>query len=235
MAENVHKGHRGRMREKYDEGRLASFKDHEVLEMLLFYVIPQKNTNPTAHNLIERFGSLQSVLKAPPERLAKVDGVGDKTARYISLLGKTFEYINTPKRPKKLTKETALPLLKNLFSDAVREEVYIICLDSKDNILGCEKLSEGSFESTDFDPAKAARVALNYDSAQVVFAHNHPSGICKASGADVKVTELLEGALFMMGIKMRDHLIFAGDTYISIVENHTLRKDRSFSKWGKRL
>ena len=234
MIDSEHKGHRKRVRETYDEAQLTGAQDYKVLEMLLFYVIPQKDTKPTAKKLLKQFGSLQNVLKAPQEKLTRIEGVGEKTARYLNLLGKTFEHINKPKAPNKLTEETIGGFLRDLFRDAVCEEVYIICLDSQDNIIGWEKLSEGSFESAHFDPAKAAKVALDYNSPQVVFAHNHPSGICEASGADIKVTELLEGALFIMGIKMRDHLIFAGDKYISIVDNYTLRKDRSYYKMGRR-
>ena len=234
VAEYMNEGHRERVRETYDEAKLQGAQDYKVLEMLLFYVIPRKDTKPAAKKLIKELGTLENVLKAPQERLARIDGIGENAARYLNLLGNTFEHISMPKIPKKLTEETTESVLKHLFRDAVREEVYIICLDPQNNILGYEKLSEGSFESADFDPAKAARIALRYDSSQVVFAHNHPSGICEASGADIKVTELLEGALYMMGIKLLDHIIFAGDKYISIVKNYKLHKDRSFGKWGRR-
>ena len=234
MGDNVNEGHRQRVYKKYDKSGFEHFQEHEILEMLLFYAIPRTNTNPVAHRLIDEFGSLGNVLKAQPKELMKVKGVGPAVVRYFKVWREIFNTPDWSEPPQKLTEDTAEQYLKKLFRNATREEFYIICLDPQDNILGCEKLSEGSFESSEVDPAKAARVALSYDCAKVVFAHNHPSGICEASGADIKATELLEGTLFMMGIRVRDHLIFAGEKYISIMETCKLRKDRSYNKWGKR-
>ena len=234
MTDSAHKGHRQRVRETFDEAQLKGAQDYKVLEMLLFYVIPQKDTKPAAKNLLKEFKSLQNVLKAPQKSLMRIDGIGEKAARYLNLLGETFEHLIKTKAPARLTDETTGPFLEELFRNAVCEEVYIICLDSQDNILGWEKLSEGNFESAEFDASKAVKVAIKYKSSQIVFAHNHPNGICEASGADIKVTELLDGTMYMVGIKMRDHLVFAGGKYISIMEKYKLRRDRSFGKWGKR-
>ena len=234
MADNIHEGHRRRVREIYDEVELDAFKDdYKVLEMLLFYVIPQRDTNPIAHKLIEQFDSLQNVLNAPQEKLTRVDGVGEKAARYLNLLGKVFARIRMGDAPSKLTSETADAFFRLLFKDEVREAFYIICLDAKDNVLGSKRLSEGSFESVEIDPAKAVKVALDYNSAQVVFAHNHPSGIDIASDADIQVTRVLNKTMRFMGIHMRDHRIFTGDKCISIADNYDI-SDKGDSKYRGR-
>ena len=80
-----HAGHRQRMRERFLAGGLEGFADHEVLELMLFYAIPQRNVNPLAHRLLDRFGTLHAVLEAPVEELMKVEGVGQYAALLSSL------------------------------------------------------------------------------------------------------------------------------------------------------
>lgn len=236
MTENAHDGHRGRMFDKYDQSSFESFPDHEVLEMLLFYVIPQRNTNDIAHELLRDFGTLKNVLSAPPERLMRVKNVGPKTARYLNLWGNTLNKIilDMKKLPPKLTQNNLQSYFKKLFKDEIREAFYVICLGSDDTVLGFRRLSEGSFESVEIDPSKAVRAALDYGSPQVVFAHNHPSGICEASEADIQVTKTLDSAMQFMGIHMRDHIIFAGDECVSIVEKYGLRKNKNIKNRSKR-
>ena len=236
MAENVHGGHRKRMFEKYDQSPFDGFPDHEVLEMLLFYVIPQRNTNDIAHQLLQDFGTLQNVLNAPPERLMRIKNVGPAAARYLNLWGNALDKIirDMKKPPKKLTQSNLKQYLDKLFAGESQEVFYIICLDLNDVILGCKRLSEGSFESVDIDPAKAVRTALDYGSPQVVFVHNHPSGIDEASNADIQATKILNDAMRFMGIHMRDHIIYTGDKCVSIVDKYELYKDVRFKRTGKR-
>ena len=74
--ENIHQGHREKMRQRFLKSGLESFADHEALELLLYYAIPRRDTNPIAHRLMERYGSLTAVLSAPAEDLKKVEGIG---------------------------------------------------------------------------------------------------------------------------------------------------------------
>ena len=83
---NIHKGHRQHMRARFIQGGLEGFADHEALELLLYYAIPQKDTNPLAHALMERYGSLSAVLSAPIEDLIKIEGIGERTAVLLHLV-----------------------------------------------------------------------------------------------------------------------------------------------------
>lgn len=83
---SVHEGHRQRKKEQFREHGLDAFADHEALELLLYYAIPRQDTNPIAHRLIERFGSLEGVFSAPAYELQKVEGVGENAATLIRLL-----------------------------------------------------------------------------------------------------------------------------------------------------
>ena len=82
----IHDGHRARKKAQFRQHGLDGFADHEVLELLLYYAIPRKDTNEIAHRLLQKFGSLQNVFAAPAEELAKVDGVGESAALFLTLL-----------------------------------------------------------------------------------------------------------------------------------------------------
>lgn len=86
MAKNYHDHHRERMRKRLLDGGAEAFHDHEILEMLLFYCIPRKNTNETAHALIEKFGSINGVLNADIKELQKVEGIGAVSAKFIRFI-----------------------------------------------------------------------------------------------------------------------------------------------------
>ena len=82
-TDNVHKNHRKRLRERYEREGADSFEPHELLELFLFDVIPRVNTNPIAHRLLNRFGSLDGVFRASVSELMEVQGIGEKAAKYI--------------------------------------------------------------------------------------------------------------------------------------------------------
>ena len=83
---NEHSGHRDRLRERYLTEGLDNFPPHNVLELLLFYSVPRRDTNVLAHRLIEQFGSLVGVLNAAPEQLAQVEGIGMNAALHLHLV-----------------------------------------------------------------------------------------------------------------------------------------------------
>jgi DNA repair protein RadC len=84
--DNLHVGHRERLRKRFLEEGLDIFEDHQILELLLFHVIPRGDTNPIAHRLIKRFGSLSAVLEADPKDVASVEGIGEKAAAFLSMI-----------------------------------------------------------------------------------------------------------------------------------------------------
>ena len=227
---HMHEGHRQRMFERYDKTGFEGFSDHEILEMLLFYVFKQKDTNALAHKILEKYSTLRDVFRAPVPNLMQIDGVGKSTARYLNIIGETCDFVSKVKDPKKLTSDNTPKFLDKIFRGKEREEFYIICLDPKNNILCYKMLDRGGFENTEINLGKAIKTALDYDSAKVIFAHNHPSGIDIASDADITVTSMLESAMHLVGIKMLDHIIYAGGKCISIMQNYKVRKDRSFER-----
>ena len=201
MDTNNHKGHRKRMREDFEKGGFKTWQKHKVLEYLLYNVIPVADTNDIAHNLIKECGGFVNVFHTSKKRLMSIYGVGEKNNTDVFVLNS----------------ETSENYLCNLFDGKSRECCYMICLDPKNRIINQEMLFEGSFESVELDVAKVLRSAVKSEASQVVFTHNHPSGILKPSNADLVTTQALEHTLFFAGIKMLDHIIVADGKCMSIL------------------
>ena len=225
---SIHSGHRKRLKERFLKSGFAGFEDHEVLELLLFYCIPRRDTNLIAHNLIERFGTFAQVLDAPISELKKVDGIGENAALFLSVLRQAsgFYQINRNAKNKALTSTEAYGrYLVPYFSTQRREEVYLLCLDAKCMVLCCRKVGDGSINSTSISVRKIVEIALAANATSVVLAHNHPSGIAIPSAEDIATTKLVANALMMVDVVLNDHIIVADDDYTSMLLSRLYRPD----------
>jgi len=190
-----------------------------VLELILFYAIPRKDTNPIAHALLDRFGSLAAVLEARPEDLAAVEGVGQETATYLSLFPHVMRrYLKDSNSVGKIlrTTEECGNYLVPYFFMARDELVYLLCLDGKCKVLDCILVHRGSVNSAAVSVRKIVEAALRVNASSVVLAHNHTSGVALPSAEDRYTTEKLHTALSAVGIQLADHIIVAGDDFISM-------------------
>ncbi len=224
MAEKkkaIHAGHRGRVKEEFLTRGAEGWTDHRVLELLLFYAIPQGDTNPLAHELIDRFGSLSGVLDALPEELMKVKGMGEHSAVLLKLLpailGRYLEGRTGPGRLVHTAAEAGHVLAPHLYG-ARNEMVYILCLDSKEKVLGVRKLSEGNNNNSDVTIRRAAEECLALRATFCYLAHNHVSGIALPSQADMDPTAVVRAALRPLGVELLDHLVFVDGDLVSIRE-----------------
>ena len=186
----LHDGHRARKKELFRRNGLDGFADHEVLELLLYYAIPRKDTNEIAHRLLAKFGSLQNVFHAPAEELAKVDGVGESAALYLTLLPEVHK-----RAMRSVGKERVLNSVDKcgrffleLLAQERQEILYQACLDGKGKLLSCKKLSQGSADCTALSVRQVVENALLSGASAVVLAHNHPSGVALPSESDRAVT-----------------------------------------------
>lgn len=216
---SVHDGHRQRKREQFLQHGLDSFADHEVLELLLFYAIPRRDTNPIAHELIERFGSLEQVLAAPVEELAKVPGMGE----YAAALLKLVPQVTRRARASFIAQERALDTSERIgaffveqFVAESNEIMYQLCLDAKGRMLSCHRVSEGDVSSVSLNMRKIVETALRSNAVLVALAHNHPSGVALPSQEDRIATRMAAEALDTIGVRLVDHIIVADDDFISL-------------------
>ena len=221
----VHDGHRARKKEQFRTHGLDAFADHEALELLLFYAIPRVDTNPVAHRLIERFGSLDGVLSAPPEELEKVDGVGKSAATLLNLILPLVRRsrMTAAKTPVIIgTTQDAGNYFVDLFFGMREERLYEACLDAKGKLLRCAKVADGSVDAVSVNIRVIVENALKCGASAVVLSHNHPSGVALPSADDNATTLAVYDALRTVDIRLLDHIIVADDDFVSIRDNGLL-------------
>ncbi|MBR7123101.1 MAG: DNA repair protein RadC [Oscillospiraceae bacterium] len=228
----IHKEHRARVRSRFLQDGLDGFDEHQVLEMLLFYCIPRRDTNIIAHNLINRFGSLAQVIDAPVKELAKVDGVGEGTAVFISFLSQFDRYYNTNKNQEFQilnTIEDCGNYLLPYFNGRHKETVYMLCLDAKCKVLSCRLIEEGNVNSAGISIRKIVDMALTENATSVVLAHNHPSGLAVPSDEDIDTTVKIAKALRFVDVVLTDHIVVADGEFVSMVLSKYYNPNDSFN------
>ncbi|MDO5546289.1 MAG: DNA repair protein RadC [Eubacteriales bacterium] len=219
---SVHAGHRERLKRRFLETGLDSFTDVQALELLLFYAIPQKDTNPIAHALLDRFGSLSQVLDAEVEELKKVPGISGHAAtllRLVTELGRFYQ-VDSAQRTEVLTSLDACGayLVPRFFGRKV-ETVFLLCLDAKCKVLCCREIGEGSVNAASISVRKVVEAALSAGATTVVLAHNHPSGVVLPSADDVQTTRRIAAALSAVEVKLIDHIVVAEGDFISMAQS----------------
>ena len=218
----IHKDHRRRVKDRFLAEGLDYFDEIHALELLLFFSIPQGDVNPLAHKLRDHFGSLHQVLKAPPEQLMAVKGVGEHTAILLGLVkGLSQKYLidYDEKHIQLLTLESCGKYLMDRFVGRRDEAVMLLCLDAKRAPLACRIVSEGSVNSAEISVRKVVEAALAVNATTVVLAHNHPSGIAIPSAEDIVTTRRIAVALNAVGITLDDHVVVADRDYVSLFQS----------------
>lgn len=218
----IHDNHRERMRRRFLAGGLDGFADHETLELLLYYAIPRRDTNPIAHALMERFGSLAGVFSAPIEALEQVEGVGENAAVLLRLTPLAVQKARLAEAERELilnSRDSIGAYLLELFSQERNEAVYQICLDRKGKLLSCKRLGEGSASAVNLDIRKLVENALLSSASSVILAHNHPSGIALPSNADRAATDQAKAVLESVGVRLADHIIVADGDFVSFSDS----------------
>ncbi len=219
---SIHKGHRERLKARFLEEGLDNFTDIQALELLLFYAIPQKDTNPIAHALLDHFGSLSRVLEADVEELKKVPGISDHSATLLALVTELGRYyqVDCAQRVEVLTTLDACgAYLVPRFFGRSNETVFLLCLDAKCKVLCCKEIGEGSVNSTSISIRKVVETALSANATTVVLAHNHPSGVALPSSEDVQTTRRVAAALSAVEVHLADHIVVAEGDYVSMVQS----------------
>ena len=221
----IHDGHRERRRRQFLAHGLEPFADHEVLELLLFYAIGRRDTNPIAHALIDHFGSLPAVFAATAEELEQVPGIGASAATLIVLLPAIFRRLRLAGEGQDQILDTTEALgayFLDLFFGQRLETMYQLCLDGKGKALCCRCLSEGGAAAAEFSVRRVVEMALRCNAAGVVLAHNHPSGVALPSREDHMATAQVAEALAAIGVRLVDHIIVADQDFVSMAENGSI-------------
>jgi len=221
-GKSVHSGHRERLKNQFLKNGLDSFEPHTVLEMLLFYAIPLKDTNPVAHDLLQKFGSLSGVFDAPIEELVQVSGIGKSAAILLKLVPQlSRRYQEDLDRDKTVIysyDEAGRQLIKK-FIGRQNEVVVLMLLDSKMRVLFCDVICEGTATAANIYIKKIIRLSARYDAVYAIISHNHPSGNCLPSKQDISTTKWVYEALDTVEVRLIDHVIVSGNNFLSIAKS----------------
>ena len=225
MEKNPHKGHRQRLKHRVIREGIDNFEDHQILELLLFYSIPMKDTNQLAHQLIQTYGSLSAVFDADPKDLCEQVGVTENTAILLTLIPSLARRYQQSKFCEKAILNSTTKAGKyvmSLFTGRLNEAFYVICLDSQNKVNQATLLHEGTINEAPVYPRLIVETALRHQAVSIILAHNHPGGSLKPSQPDLDVTRKIKAATEAISITVVDYIIVAGDGYYSFAENRVL-------------
>lgn len=225
MGENSHEGHRLRMRQRFMENGLENFQDHEVLEFLLFYCVPRKNTNEMAHTILNEFKSLSNLFEAHPQDICRRCKVSENTAIFLSLFAPLARRYAMDKGREKTvisSSSQAGEYAISLFIGKRYENFYVLCLDSQNKVNYADCVHQGTINEAAVYPRLILEAVLKHQASSVVLAHNHPGGSLRPSSADLEVTKQIIAALRPIAVQVIDHIIVGEQKYFSFAENGLL-------------
>jgi DNA repair protein RadC len=225
MSRNLHEGHREKVKQRFIEEGLNAFEDHQVLELLLFYTIPRKDTNEMAHRLLEKFGTLESLFDSKPEELVKKGKVTRNTAIFLSMvpeLARRYMMLKQGRKPVLDSSSKAGQFITTLFIGKTYEAFYVCCLNSQNQLNYAALVHEGTINEAPVYPRLIVETALRHQASSIILAHNHPGGSLKPSNADIEVTRKICDAMKTISVSVIDHIIAAGNNYFSFAENGLL-------------
>lgn len=223
-----HSGHRQRLKEQCLETGFDGMSSHQVLELLLFYAMPYKDTNVLAHQLLDHYGSFSAVLNADYKDLLHIPGVGPNTATLLALMPEFFRRYQLDafgERPCIHNRRDLAEYVQGLFTGKNYEAMYMICMDIQHNVRGTVMINSGTLGEVAVYPRNVVEMALRYQSKFVALAHNHPGGSLQPSAADTKLTDNLSAVLAAIGIELVEHVIVAKDAYYSFAEHGLIQGD----------
>ncbi|MBQ1838291.1 MAG: hypothetical protein II127_01575 [Ruminococcus sp.] len=228
MAENkdnIHAGHRARMKKRFIEHGFQGMEQHEILEMVLYYAIPRKDTNQLAHRLLDRYGVLGKVCDTPVDVLERDFGLSESAAVLLKMVPALAQvYIDSKVDRKFINTETVIEVLRPKFIGATVERTVVALSDAKDKFILCDVIFEGSLSATESPIRKIVDLALRHNAKYVYLAHNHPSELCVPSRQDLEATRTISETLDGIGVVLVDHYIFTSNEHFSI------RSYKHFSK-----
>ena len=223
--ENLHSGHRQRMRERIKKHGAQTLEDHELLEVLLYYCIPRKNTNPIAHKLLKEYGSMHELLTADYTDIMEKGEISENAAIFLSLAVETAKRLNEVKLEKgELIKSPSIAGKRciELLKFEKREVFYLLAIDPKGRLINACELNRGSVTGVSIDSRKLIETAVKQNADRVILLHNHPGGNVKPSPADILLTNEAIKLLKTVKISVMDHIIVNESEYYSFKDNELI-------------
>ncbi|WP_312361888.1 RadC family protein [Ensifer sp.] len=212
-------GHRDRLRTRYREHGDGALADYEILEMLLFRLIPRKDTKPIAKALLARFGTLAGVFGAPLALLQEVKGIGETVAldlKLVSTIGHRTLKSELRKKHVLSSWSAVVEYCHAAMAYETKEQFRILFLDKRNTLIADEVQQTGTIDHTPVYPREVVKRALELSATALVLAHNHPSGDPTPSRADIDMTKQIVETAKPLGIAVHDHIIIGKDGHVSM-------------------
>lgn len=223
MSDNLHKDHRERVRKEFlAHGFNEDTPPHKVLELLLFFSIPRKDTNEIAHELLNHFGSLANILDAPANELKKIKGVGDNTVALFKLIGpltRMYYSENIQKRKKYNNLDEICEFVLKKYIGYNVEVFAITSFNHRGERLGFDIVNKGDVNSVGVSVREIVETVIKRNGSSVILSHNHPGGFAVPSKADLELTQKANIALANLGIKLIDHFLIADGECVSLYQS----------------
>lgn len=215
MGINVssHCGHRERVRYVVEHNGLRHLPPYQVLEFLLFYGIPYKDTKPIAYELLSKFGTLKNVFLAEAEELIQIKNMTKNAALLLKSYGEIYDSVFKAELSDKIVlgPNNVLSYLRDLFADDLTEKLVVISLNEKNELISCDTIAYGTFDSISISTKDMMAIVLRNNAKKVILAHNHPSKLVTPSVADTDGTDMAGTLLHSIGVKLIDHVIISRD------------------------
>jgi DNA repair protein RadC len=221
------KGHRQRLRQKFQQGGIERFSDEELVEFLLTLGTPRRDVKSQAREAFRRFGSLSGVLSAPMERLTEIRGIGPKNALYLNLVHQVAgRYLRDRAVGKSFfgSSKAVFDYLFHSMRDLKREVFKVLFLNRKNELIRDQDVFQGSLTGSAVYPREIMTLALEYRAAALVFVHNHPSGDPSPSPEDHALTRDLVWASQLLMIQVLDHVVIGKTAYYSFADEGHIRR-----------
>jgi DNA repair protein RadC len=212
-------GHRERLRARFREAGADAVSEYELLELVLFRTIPQRDVKPLAKDLIARFGSFAEVLAAPPQRLEEIKGVKEATSTDLKIVhaaASRFARGELRKRPMLSSWSAVLDYCRTAMAFSEKEQLRIIFLDKRNQVIADEVQQTGTVDHTPVYPREVVKRALELSATAIILVHNHPSGDPTPSHADIHMTQSIIEIAKPLGIAVHDHIIVGKEGHASL-------------------
>lgn len=212
-------GHRDRLRERFAKDNGAGLADYELLEILLFRILPRRDTKPIAKALIDRFGSFAEVLAAPPSLLTEIDGIGPTAVTDLKVILAASQRVAKSKVKDRPTLGSWNELLDYCHAQMAfenKEQFRILFLDKKNKLIADEVQQVGTVDHTPVYPREVIKRTLELSATALILFHNHPSGDPTPSSADIQMTRAIDEIAKPLGITLHDHVIIAKNGHTSM-------------------
>jgi len=213
------KEHRKRLRNRFRRSGAKALQDYEILEMLLGYAIPRRDTKPLAKRVIGRFGSLQAVFDRTYEELECIEGIGEYAGTLIALVKACTSRYMEPGKDERAVMENPDAVIRHIRAEIgslAREQFMLLCLNAANRLTHTEIISQGTVDMAHVYPREIIRTAIVKNASALILVHNHPSGSLKPSAHDERLTRDLTEMCSGLGIQIHDHIIVTRDQAYSI-------------------